>query len=527
MAATAPAKPRSPGRSAKPRKPAAALVSYRAKRDFRTTQEPAGRVDKAGRARFVVQRHAASRLHYDFRLEVGGVLKSWAVPKEIPLHAGDKALAVMVEDHPVDYGKFEGTIPKGQYGGGKVMLWDRGTFRAEGGDAAAALAEGKIHFHLTGKKLRGEWALVKMRREENQWLLIKAGGDLRPTAVTWDVSAATGRTLAEIAAPRPAKKTRSTPEPAFIEPMKAKPAARLPSGPEWLYELKFDGYRFLATKSGAAVHLWSRTEHDLSARFPQIVEAVRGLPCATAILDGELIVLDERGSPSFQLIQSAGATTAVQAFVFDLLQLEGEDLRRHPLEERRTRLGQLLDDGTALHFSPEVHGEAEAVLAEIAERGLEGIVAKRRASRYEPGRRSDAWLKVKCLREQEFVIGGCTAPQGARAHFGALLVGYYRGKELVFAGKVGTGFDQKTLAKLHAQMTARTIPQNPFAALPTQRSRWGSAFTRAELARCIWVAPELVAQVRFAEWTGDGLLRQPAFLGLRDDKPPRKVVRET
>ena len=526
MAATAPTKkPRKQNRGAKP--PDRKLAVYRGKRDFRETSEPAGRVAKSARARFVVQKHAASRLHYDFRLEVGGVLKSWAVPKEIPLHVGEKALAVMVEDHPVEYGKFEGTIPKGQYGGGTVMLWDQGSYRAEGNDPASAIKDGKIHFHLTGKKLRGEWALVRMRGEENQWLIIKSGEDLRPAASTWDLSATTSRTMKEIGTAKRTEKSEWHPEPAFIEPMKARPSAQLPTGDEWLYELKFDGYRFLATKGGEAVRLWSRTENDLSARFPEITAAVRALPCDTAILDGELIVPDERGRPSFQLLQNARETTPVEAFVFDLIHLDGDDLKHLPLSERRTRLAPLLEGKAPLHLSPELDGDAESVLASVRQGGLEGIIAKRRAARYEPGRRSGAWVKVKCLLEQEFVIGGFTAPKGTRSHFGALIMGCFQKRRLIFAGKVGTGFDQKTLAELHRQMSALQVEKCPFAGLPTRRSRWAANFTQSELARCTWVEPRLVAQVRFAEWTGDGVLRQPAYLGLRDDKAARDVVRET
>jgi len=485
-------------------------------------------VAKLAGARFVIQKHAASRLHYDFRLEVDGVLKSWAVPKAIPLHAGEKALAVMVEDHPVEYGKFEGTIPKGQYGGGTVMLWDHGTYRAETEDAAAAIVEGKIHLHLTGKKLRGEWALVKMRGEENQWLLIKAGDDFPPAAKTWDLSATTGRTMAEIGAAQGKNNSARATVPAFIEPMKAKPAPRLPSGDDWLYELKFDGYRFLGAKAGVEAKLWSRMEHDFTPRFPAVAKAMATLKAQSALVDGELVVTDERGHPSFQLIQNADESTHVRAFLFDLLEVDGEDLRHEPLHVRRARLATLLPKRSeVLLLSGELSGEPERLLAEIKEGGLEGLIAKRRSSPYEAGRRSGAWVKVKCLREQEFVIGGFTAPKGTRSHFGALLVGYFRGKKLVFAGKVGTGFGEKMLADLHRQMAALRVAKSPFSALPAHRSRWGAAFTRAELAHCTWVEPRLVAQVRFTEWTDDGVLRQPAFLGLRDDKPARAVVRET
>ena len=476
----------------------------------------------------MIQKHAASRLHYDFRLEIDGVLKSWAVPKEIPVRAGAKALAVMVEDHPIEYGKFEGTIPKGQYGGGTVMLWDRGTFRAEGDDPATALAEGKIHFHLIGKKLRGEWALVKMRGEQNQWLLIKAGETIRSSVKTWDVSAKTERTMEEIAAARASTTGRTTPEPAFVEPMKAKPAARIPSGDDWLLELKFDGYRFLATKGGDAIHLWSRTKNDFSLRFPQIADAVRTLPCDTAILDGELVVSDEQGRPSFQLIQNAGENTPVQGFVFDLLHVDGDDLRQRTLAERRERLADLIKGCAPLYFSAELTGDPDAVLAEIASRGLEGIVAKRRSSHYEAGRRSGAWVKVKCLREQEFVIGGFTPPKGTRECFGALLVGCYRGRKLVFAGKVGTGFDSRRLRTLHEAMSALRAAKCPFLDLPRPRSsRWSQPLTRVEMAHCTWIKPTLICQVRFAEWTDDAVLRQPAFLGMREDKTAADVVRET
>ncbi len=332
--------------------------------------------------------------------------------------------------------------------------------------------------------------------------------------------------MREIRGQRVVKNAGRVREPAFIEPMKAKPGTALPPGSDWLYELKLDGYRFLATKGGDAVHLWSRTQNELSARFPKIVEAVRALPCDRAILDGELIVPDEHGRPSFQLIQNAGPQTPVQAVVFDLVHLDGRDLSPLTLEERREKLTPLLHHRAPLFLSPELEGDPDALLAAIASRGLEGIVAKRRASPYEPGRRSGAWVKVKCLLAQEFVIGGFTEPRGSRSHFGALIVGYFRDRKLIFAGKVGTGFTQQVLANLHRQMNAQRIAKSPFTELPCHRSRWSANFTAAEIARCVWVKPVLVAQIRFAEWTSDGILRQPAYLGLRDDKPAREVIRE-
>lgn len=316
--------------------------------------------------------------------------------------------------------------------------------------------------------------------------------------------------------------------PAFVEPMKAKPGTAPPQGDDWLYELKFDGYRFLGGKAGSEVRLWSRTENDFTLRFASVAKALATLKARSALVDGELVVADEQSRPSFQLIQNADESTYVRAFLFDLLELDGRDLRREPLEERRALLATIVPKHSrVLLLSGELAGEPDDLLNEIRARGLEGLIAKRRGSSYEAGRRSGAWRKVRCLREQEFVIGGFTAPKGGRSHFGALLVGFYRDRKLIVAGRVGTGFDDRTLAALHAKMLARRSSENPFVALPTQRSRWGTAFTRAELARCTWVKPQLVAQVRFAEWTGDNILRQPAFLGLRNDKTAREVVRET
>lgn len=517
MAAVAQRKRPPKNRAAKQRDP---LAPYRAKRDFTHTSEPRGKRAAGDHARFVVQKHDASRLHFDFRLEIDGVLKSWAVPKGIPTAPGERHLAVMVEDHPLDYGGFEGTIPKGQYGGGTVMLWDRGTFRVGGGDASSAVREGKLHLYLAGEKLHGEWALVRLRRGENQWLLLKAGEAMKPARRGWDRSVATGRAMDEIAA--------AVAMPDFVEPMKAKPATILPAGDEWLYELKFDGYRFLGGKAGKEVRLWSRAENDFTKRFPSIAKSLASLRARSALVDGELVVTDELGRPSFQLIQNADDSTPVRAFLFDVLEVDGENLQRLPLEQRRERLAKILPArSTVLFLSGELAGEPERLLSEVHERGLEGLIAKRRGSVYEPGQRSGAWRKIRCLAEQEFVIGGFTAPRGSRSHFGALLVGYYRGRHLAFAGKVGTGFDEKTLANLHSRLLALRRPDSPFQSLPTRRSRWSANFTRAELARCTWVEPQLVAQVRFAEWTSDAVLRQPAFLGLREDKRAREVVRET
>jgi bifunctional non-homologous end joining protein LigD len=327
---------------------------------------------------------------------------------------------------------------------------------------------------------------------------------------------------------RPKKSAQRAAMPAFVEPMKAKPSTVAPEGDDWLYELKFDGYRFLGAKAGGEVRLWSRAENDFTLRFPAVAEALAELKAASALVDGELVVPDAEGRPSFQLIQNADTTTPVRAFLFDLLEVEGEDLRQQPLEERRARLAALLPKGSAtLFYSTELLGDPQQLLAEVAERGLEGLIAKRRNSRYEAGRRSGSWCKIKCNLEQEFVIGGFTAPRGSRSHFGSLLIGYYRGKELIFSGKAGTGFSEKTLKSLHQQMLALQVKQCPFKALPVHGSRWGTTLTRDDVTHCIWVKPRLVVQVRFTGWTEDGVLRHPAFLGQRDDKRAEEVVRET
>ncbi len=316
--------------------------------------------------------------------------------------------------------------------------------------------------------------------------------------------------------------------PAFVEPMKAKPSTDLPESENWMYELKFDGYRCLGAKAGKSVKLWSRAGNDFTLRFPAVAEALASLKVKSALVDGELVVPDEEGRPSFQLIQNVDASTPVRAILFDLLEVDGQDLREQPLMARRKRLAALLPkNGTTLFFSTELTGDPKQLLAEVAERGLEGLIAKRRDSVYEAGRRSGAWRKIKCNLEQEFVIGGFTAPKGSRSHFGSLLIGYYRGKELVYAGKAGTGFNAKTLTSVHQQMLALRVEQCPFKSLPVHGGRWGTTLTRDDVAHCIWVKPRLVAQVRFTGWTEDGVLRHPAFLGMREDKHAREVIRET
>ncbi|HZR20497.1 MAG TPA: non-homologous end-joining DNA ligase [Verrucomicrobiae bacterium] len=578
------------------------LKEYKAKRDFRRTAEPAGRVRSArprNHLRFVIQKHAASHLHYDFRLEMEGVLKSWAVPKGFPMKRGDRRLAVEVEDHPLEYGSFEGTIAEGNYGAGTVMLWDEGTYHVSGDDPAEALRSGKIHFFLEGKKLKGEWTLVRMRYGEAakpQWLLLKSGEDLPPlSARAEERSVVSGRSMQQIAkrggsewhsnrlarqrpvtfadaaarrapaaekrvgaaqlsrqrqsarkAARPKRARNHSPsgltglginleelpgaKPEFAEPMKALLVDRLPKGPEWLYEIKFDGVRALGIKNGGALSLTSRSGKDLAVKYPEVLTGLEKIAAKQVVFDGEVVAVDEQGRSAFQLLQSyqtAGTKPPLFYYVFDILQLEGKDLKGLPLWQRKA-VAQKLIEGThpTLRFSGDIHTESPRLMKEMQARGLEGLIGKKRESVYEPGRRSGAWVKFKWTNEQEFVIGGYTQPKGARSHFGALLVGFYEHGRLRFAAKVGTGYDEATLRLLYGKLQKLKQSDCPFVNLPESSGGLSGGVSRAEMKRCTWVRPELVCQVRFAEWTRDNHLRQPAFLGLREDKNPSEVARE-
>ncbi len=507
------------------------LRTYARKRDFTRTAEPRATQGKnAGKMRrFVIQKHDASRLHYDFRIELDGTLKSWAVPKGMPFKRGEKHLAVQVEDHPLDYAGFEGV--------GTVMDWDTGSYEPLGGQPQKDLEAGKFHFALHGKKLEGEWTLVRMKRaENNEWLLIKSGDDLRPISKKKDdESSRSGRSMAKIARERTAEwksgRAETNVDLDFIAPMKATLLAEPPMRGPWLYELKFDGYRAQALKSGDEVRLMSSNAKDFTDRFEEIANAVRELSASSAIFDGEIVALDEQGRSRFQLLQALETGTerpTLAFYIFDLLHLDGTDLREKPLRERREILRKLLGrTGVPIRYSAEIRGDPKKLLAEVRKRGLEGIIGKEADSMYEAGRRSRSWIKLKCVSEQEMVIGGYTPPEGTRKHFGALLVGYYERELLRFAGKVGTGFDAALLKSLHGKMSALSRTSCPFANLPEkQQGRWSQNITPREMKQCHWVKPTLVCQVRFTEWTRDGKLRHPVFLGLREDKDAREVVRE-
>jgi bifunctional non-homologous end joining protein LigD len=523
------------------------LSEYERKRDFTATPEPKGKKRSASTAlRFVIQKHAASRLHYDFRLEAGGVLASWAIPKGPSLDTHERRLAMHVEDHPYDYRTFEGIIPTGNYGAGQVIVWDEGTYTlAEGDDPVKEIANGKIKFILDGKKMHGMFTLVKIKSKGGEsgdpWLLIKDKDEYVDPG--YDVndhpeSALTGKTLDDIAASKSAKtwqsnraaepaKKRTTvkrakadPLPHDISPELATLVDKPFDDPAWLYEVKWDGYRAIATiAANGAVTLTSRNGLDLLRRFKELASmgaAFRSLP---AIVDGEICALDAQGRSSFQALQQVDipvrgkSRTPLTYVAFDLLYADGRDLRALPLEERKAKLEALIVPGHDVLYSKHIIGRGTEFF-ELAQReSLEGIIAKRRDSPYRMSRSRD-WFKIKAKHEEEFVIGGWTEPKGSRSDFGALLLGYYEGEKLIFAGQAGTGFNQKLLREIGAELRKRERKTSPFETVPKMKPPPH------------FVTPELVAQIAFAEWTDDGLLRQPVFLGLRADKPAREVTRE-
>ncbi|HEU4371559.1 MAG TPA: DNA ligase D [Methylomirabilota bacterium] len=518
----------------------APLDDYRKKRDPARTPEPFGPA-RAGEGRmFVVQKHAARRLHYDVRLEMDGVLKSWAVPKGPALKAEEKRLAVHVEDHPVEYADFEGIIPEGNYGAGAVIVWDRGWYRlVKDGPPSEQLRAGRLEVELFGHKLRGRWTLARMGGKDKEWLLLKkadgfAGGD--EPVERFPESVLSGLTVEEVregstrvAALRAALARANAPagdvDAARQPVMLASVGERAFSDPGWLYELKYDGVRILAARAGGEVALYGRAGQVFTPRYPEIVTALRALPLDRFVLDGEVVALDEQGRPSFQRLQNrmhlarpadverARSTVPVSAVFFDALTLDGRDLRRLPLSERKACLALAVPARGVIRYGDHVSGQGEAFYEAAAEQRVEGVIAKRADSRYTGGRTRD-WLKLKCQLRQEFVIGGWTDPQGARGWFGALHVGVYDGERLVYAGKVGTGFDEAALRRIwdHLQPLARKT--SPFeAGSPTGRGHH-------------WVEPTLVCEVRFTEWTEEGGIRHPAFLGLRDDRAPTECRRE-
>ncbi len=538
----------------------ALLKDYRAKRDFTKTQEPSG-ASAAGKStgyRFVVQKHDATRLHYDFRIELDGVLKSWAVTKGPSDNPEDKRLAVRVEDHPLDYGGFEGTIPEGEYGGGTVMLWDEGTWEPIG-DPHAALEDGDLKMVLHGQRMKGEWVLVHMKGRDSKrksgpprenWLLIKHrdkyARDKETLVDRFTNSVSTGRDLAGIAKglkpkkrsavaadatwhsdkdkavdnPLPAKTGRSKRTaglPEFRAPQLATLVPEVPAGGDWLFEMKYDGYRCLAAIAGETVRLFTRTGKDWTEQFGAIVPPLSRLTKGSALIDGELCAFDAKGRTDFSTLKAHLSNGGpLTYFAFDLLELDGEDLTKSKLIDRKAQLEKLLgkiEASSLVQFSTHVTGNGQKVFDAICREGHEGIIAKEADAPYR-SERTRSWLKVKCVHRQEFVIGGWS-PSSKKKNFASLLLGTKEKGKLTYRGRVGTGFDNDSAEALQQQLDRLARKTNPFDAVPRPVAR---------TAR--WVAPELVAEIGYAEFTPDGVLRHPSFLGLREDKPAGEVVLE-
>jgi bifunctional non-homologous end joining protein LigD len=504
---------------------ATGLQRYRQMRDFRITPEPRGKriAPRASKLRFYIQRHHATRLHYDFRLELEGTLKSWAVPKGPSLDPAVKRLAMQTEDHPLEYGEFEGTIPAKQYGAGDVLLWDQGEWIPEDADPVAALRKGRLHFELKGVKLQGSWILTRTRGEEGKpaWLLIKRDD---PEARRDEEAEITVRRPESVKEPPKAKKrakrlrsrTKETWVPDFVAPMLATLVTEPPRSGDWVYEVKYDGYRMLARIREGHAAVFTRTGNDWTSRLPHLAREIEALGLEDSLLDGEIVVPGESGRSDFQALQNAfdrGVDTRIVYYVFDAPYLKGQDLRDLALEDRKARLARALEATAHVKLSEHLAGDAATVLAKACELGLEGLIGKEAKSVYASGR-SKAWIKLKCRRRQDFVIGGFTAPKGSRQGFGAILVGYYdtRGK-LRYAGKVGTGFDDDRLSSLSRKFSSLKRSDPAFENPPREKA-------------VTWLQPKLVAEVAYAERTKEGILRQAAFMGLREDIAAKSVGEE-
>ncbi|OPA86755.1 DNA ligase D [Pseudomonas fluorescens] len=507
------------------------LSEYNRKRDFNITAEPAGKAPagkrKAQALTFVIQKHDARNLHYDFRLELDGVLKSWAVPKGPSLDPSQKRLAVHVEDHPLSYGSFEGRIAPGQYGAGDVIVWDRGVWQPHE-DPQKAYAAGKLKFTLIGEKLSGDWALVRTRLkgsgDKEQWLLIKEKDQQARPAADYDIvqaepksvisDATVGKTKAQA---KPGKTTTTLPE--QLSPQLATLVDRAPDG-DWQYEIKFDGYRMLARIQGAEVRLFTRNGHDWTERLPRQVKALQALKLKDSWLDGEVVSLDGDGLPDFQALQNAfdiGRSLDIVYYLFDAPFLDGHDQRKSPVETRRAALKAALAGSRSklLRFSEAFVANQRDIFESACDLALEGVIGKRLGSPYTSTRNTD-WIKLKCRLRQEFVIVGYTRPKGSRSGFGALLLAVNDDAGLVYSGRVGTGFDQASLEAIYAQLKPLERDTSPLH----------TPLTSAQARGVHWVEPSLVGEAQFAEWTREGVVRQAAFVALRTDKPVAQIIHE-
>jgi len=515
------------------------LAEYRKKRNFGHTPEPSGHVSQSGKALFIIQKHAATRLHYDLRLEVGGVLKSWAVPKGPSMNPDDKRLAVHVEDHPLEYRKFEGVIPKGQYGGGEVIIWDQGTYEVEGNlDAETQMARGDLKFILHGKKVRGSFVLVELKnsKEKREWLLIKHRDEF--VDPQWDVeklarSVVSGRTLEDVKVGRPPR------EPSDARNITSLPGARqmaMPhavaltlvslketpfSDPDWLFEVKWDGVRGIAYLADGKVAVRSRAGREISLEYPEVQDLANQIDAGEAIIDGEIVALDDAGRSVFQKLQNrSGVRNPSRAllesipatyYAFDLLYCDGYDLRKTPLEQRKNLLQDILRPNAHIRYSEHQVEKGKELYAAARQQGLEGIIGKKRDSAY-VGQRTSLWLKFKIVNELDAVVCGWTAPRRSREFFGALVLGLYNGKQLEFIGSVGTGFDYALQKIIFSQLEKLHQPTSVFDKPP-------------KLKEAIeWTAPRLVARVKFGNWTEGNRLRAPVFLALRTDMSPQECT---
>lgn len=519
------------------------LSEYNRKRDFEITAEPAGK-SAAGKRNasalsFVIQKHAARNLHYDFRLELDGVLLSWAVPKGPSLDPSQKRLAVHVEDHPLSYGGFEGSIPAGQYGAGDVIVWDRGIWQPHD-DPHKAYAAGKLKFSLVGEKLAGDWTLVRTRLkgsgDKEQWLLIKEKDQQARPSAQYDVveaepasvlsNAVVGKAkgkaktvAAAKTAPKASTRKRATAVPEAFSPQLATLVDRAPEG-DWHYEIKFDGYRILARIRDGEVHLFTRNGHDWTERLPRQAKALQALKLKDSWLDGEVVSLNSDGLPDFQALQNAfdiGRSLDIVYYLFDAPFLDGRDQRQEPVESRRAALKSALSASKSklLRFSEAFAADHRDIFESACDLALEGVIGKRAGSPYVSSRSAD-WIKLKCRLRQEFVIVGYTRPQGSRTGFGALLLAVNDDAGLVYAGRVGTGFDQASLNAIYAKLTALERTDSPLQ----------KPLTSAQARGVHWVEPSLVGEVQFAEWTREGVVRQAAFVGMRTDKPAAQIIHE-
>ncbi|HYX52760.1 MAG TPA: DNA ligase D [Candidatus Limnocylindrales bacterium] len=500
------------------------LEEYRRKRVFSKTPEPPPKASAAQQNRFFIQRHSARRLHYDLRLEMDGVLRSWALPQGPTLDPDIKRLAVHVEDHPLDYGNFEGTIPSGNYGAGQVTLWDRGTFEWLTDKPPEAQWQGgdlKLRFH--GQKIVGEFALVRTKRNKGKdWLLIKKKDfAVRPG---WDPESDIRSVLQTTTDVSQVEGAGKAAMPAKLEPMLATLTTTLPSGSDWLYEVKWDGYRALCFLENGKVHMTSRRGNPMEGQFPEVAKAIaESVKAESAILDGEIVALDENGVPSFQLMQNytgfrrsaalkGEKPQSLNFFAFDLIYLNGYDLRKASLIDRRQLLSSIILPNQVVRYSEHFAGRGQELMEAVRAKGLEGVVAKQAQSRYE-SRRSSCWLKVKVTCQQDFII--CGFILGEREPFGSLVLGYYKDGQLTYAGNVGSGFNQQSLKLVHEKLKPLLTKKPVLTDVPR------------ETGQVTWAKPELVCVVKFSSWTADERLRAPVFQGLRSDASPQDVVRET